>query len=202
MDVNVLDNGMTHFHRFYVCFKGVKDGWIVGCRRVIGINGYFITHMCNGQLLTAMGRDGNNQMYPITWEVVDVENKNNCIDTYQGLIEAMRAWLPQDEHRHYTRQLYANFKRKWVGLHYKRLFWSAAVSTIEQDFTNKMKEIRHIVKKASVFAIVALSAVAAVSAQATAPAPSPDAGAAFSFPMSGVVIGSSMLLSFVGLFWN
>ncbi|GKC52793.1 hypothetical protein Tco_1075538, partial [Tanacetum coccineum] len=39
-----------------------------------------------------------------------------------------------------------------------------------------------IVKKASVFAIVALSAVAAVSAQATAPAPSPDAGAAFSVP--------------------
>ncbi|GJW78592.1 RNA-directed DNA polymerase, eukaryota [Tanacetum coccineum] len=56
-----------------------------------------------------------------------------------------------------------------------------------------------IVKKASVFAIVALSAVAAVSAQATAPAPSPDAGAAFSFPMSGVVIGSSMLLSFTNL---
>ncbi|GJT26827.1 hypothetical protein Tco_0907102, partial [Tanacetum coccineum] len=87
-----------------------------------------------------------------------------CIDTYQGLSEAMSAWLPQDEHRHYTRQF--------------------------------------IVKKASVFAIVALSAVAAVSAQATAPAPSPDAGAAFSFPMSGVVIGSSMLLSFVGLFRN
>nr|GEV88386.1 hypothetical protein LSAT_9X27681 [Tanacetum cinerariifolium] len=42
-----------------------------------------------------------------------------------------------------------------------------------------------IVKKASVFAIVALFAVASVSAQATAPAPSPDAGAAFSVPMSG-----------------
>ncbi|GJZ00307.1 hypothetical protein Tco_0517736 [Tanacetum coccineum] len=37
-----------------------------------------------------------------------------------------------------------------------------------------------IVKKASIFAIVALSVVAAVSAQVTAPAPSPDAGAAFS----------------------
>nr|GEY66139.1 hypothetical protein LSAT_9X27681 [Tanacetum cinerariifolium] len=35
-----------------------------------------------------------------------------------------------------------------------------------------------IVKKASAYAIVALSAVAAVSAQATALAPSPDAGAA------------------------
>ncbi|PWA40191.1 hypothetical protein CTI12_AA124590 [Artemisia annua] len=65
-----------------------------------------------------------------------------------------------------------------------------------------MAQVSSIVKKASVFAIVALSAVAAVSAQATAPAPSPDAGAAFSVPMSGVVIGSSMLLSFVALFRN
>ncbi|GJZ00306.1 hypothetical protein Tco_0517735 [Tanacetum coccineum] len=65
-----------------------------------------------------------------------------CIDTYQGLIEAVRASLPQVEHKHFTRHLYANFQRKWVGLHYKRLFWSAAVSTIEQDSTSKMKEIR------------------------------------------------------------
>ncbi|GJU26976.1 hypothetical protein Tco_1165597 [Tanacetum coccineum] len=77
MDVNVLDNKMTHFDRFYMCFKGVKDGWIASCRRVIGIYGCFITHMCNDQLLTAMERDGNNQMYQIAWEMVDVENKNN-----------------------------------------------------------------------------------------------------------------------------
>lgn len=32
--------------------------------------------MCKGELLTAMGRDANNQMYPIAWAVVDVENKN------------------------------------------------------------------------------------------------------------------------------
>ena len=60
-----------------MCFKGVKDGWLSGCRKVIGIDGCFITHMCKGELLTAMGRDGNNQMYPIAWAVVDVENKNN-----------------------------------------------------------------------------------------------------------------------------
>ncbi|PWA81544.1 hypothetical protein CTI12_AA185450 [Artemisia annua] len=65
-----------------------------------------------------------------------------------------------------------------------------------------MAQVNTIVKRASVFAIVALSAVAAVSAQVTAPAPSPDAGAAFSVPISGVMIGSSMLLSFVALFRN
>ncbi|KAJ0621964.1 hypothetical protein HanRHA438_Chr01g0013581 [Helianthus annuus] len=59
-----------------------------------------------------------------------------------------------------------------------------------------------IVKKASMIAIVAvaLSAASAVSAQA--PAPSPDAGAAFSLPASGVMVGTSLLLSFVALFRN
>ena len=30
-----------------------------------------------GELLTAIGRDANNQVYPIAWAVVDVENKPN-----------------------------------------------------------------------------------------------------------------------------
>ncbi|KAC9235843.1 hypothetical protein E3N88_46154 [Mikania micrantha] len=59
-----------------------------------------------------------------------------------------------------------------------------------------------IVKKASVVAILALSAAAAVSAQATAPAPSPDAGAGFSVPASGVLIGSSMLVSLFAFLRN
>lgn len=33
--------------------------------------------MCKGQLLCAVGRDGNNQMFPIAWAVVSVENKEN-----------------------------------------------------------------------------------------------------------------------------
>ncbi|KAJ0883201.1 hypothetical protein HanPSC8_Chr10g0418751 [Helianthus annuus] len=65
-----------------------------------------------------------------------------------------------------------------------------------------MAQVSNIVKKASVVAVVALSAAAAVSAQATAPAPSPDAGAAFSVPVSRVLIGSSMLMSLVALFRN
>ncbi|KAL8225322.1 hypothetical protein R6Q57_017879 [Mikania cordata] len=65
-----------------------------------------------------------------------------------------------------------------------------------------MAQLNSIVKKASVVVIVTLSAAAAVSAQATAPAPSPDAGAGFSVPVSGVVIGSSMLVSLFALLRN
>ena len=58
-----------------------------------------------------------------------------------------------------------------------------------------------IVRKVSMLAVVVALAATTVSAQA--PAPSPDAvGAAFSIPTSGVMIGSSLLLSFVALFRN
>lgn len=75
--VTVNPDGCTYFHRFYVCFKAIKEGWSRGCRRVIGLDGCFLKGQCKGELLTAVGRDGNNQVYPIAWGVVDVENKDN-----------------------------------------------------------------------------------------------------------------------------
>ncbi|GJW73748.1 hypothetical protein Tco_0133118 [Tanacetum coccineum] len=164
IDQVVDDDGQIHFSRLYVCYKGLKDGWIAGCRRVIGIDGCFLTHHCKGELLSAIGRDANNQMFPIAWAVVRVENKNNWCwflsllsddlglqdglgitvisDAHKGLEEAVKTWLPQAEHRHCTRHLYANFKKKWSGVHYKRMFWAAASSTVEQEFLSKMEDIR------------------------------------------------------------
>ncbi|GKD75108.1 hypothetical protein Tco_1333390, partial [Tanacetum coccineum] len=91
----------------------LKDGWKAGCRRVIGIDGSFLTHTCKGELITAMGRDVNNQMFPVAWAVVGVENTNNWAwvlsllsddldlddgddatiisDGHKGLLEAVRA---------------------------------------------------------------------------------------------------------------
>ena len=59
----------------YVCFEGVKRGWIEGCRRVIGLDGCFLKGICKGELSCAIGRDANNQLYPIAWAVVCVESK-------------------------------------------------------------------------------------------------------------------------------
>ena len=67
------DNTIT-FHRVYTCFKAIKEGWKVGCRRVIGLDGSFLKGQCKGELLTAIGRDANNHVYPIAWAVVEIEN--------------------------------------------------------------------------------------------------------------------------------
>ncbi|GKB59463.1 hypothetical protein Tco_0915649, partial [Tanacetum coccineum] len=33
LDVDESSNGSATFKRIYICFKGVKDGWLLGCRR-------------------------------------------------------------------------------------------------------------------------------------------------------------------------
>ncbi|KAI3501827.1 hypothetical protein L1887_29853 [Cichorium endivia] len=113
-------DGKNYFHKFYICFKALSNGWKRGCRRVIGLDGCFLKGEVKGELLTAIGRDANNQVYPIAWAVVNVENKPNWTwflellnddltldggrglviisDQHKGLLEAVKDILPHVEH--------------------------------------------------------------------------------------------------------
>ncbi|KAM7524546.1 hypothetical protein LguiA_014448 [Lonicera macranthoides] len=64
-----------------------------------------------------------------------------------------------------------------------------------------MAQVSIVVKSFLLAFVLAIFSVAAtVSAQdSMAPAPSPDAGAGFSLPVSGAVVGVSLLASVVGL---
>nr|XP_043619762.1 uncharacterized protein LOC122591566 [Erigeron canadensis] len=45
--------------------------------RVIALDGYFLKKPNQSELLSAIGRDGNNHIYPRAWAVVSIENKAN-----------------------------------------------------------------------------------------------------------------------------
>lgn len=85
--VTPMPDGKTYFNCFYVCFKALKEGWLAGCRRIIGLDGCFLKTICKGELLSAVGRDGNNQIFPIAWAVVSIENKENWSWFMKCLIE-------------------------------------------------------------------------------------------------------------------
>lgn len=55
--------------RFYVGFDELKMGFLVGCRRVISLDGCLFKTGLKGMLLCAIGRNGNNQMFPIAWQL-------------------------------------------------------------------------------------------------------------------------------------
>ncbi|XP_052729225.1 uncharacterized protein LOC128195478 [Vigna angularis] len=68
------NEGGPIFRRFYVCLKACKDSF-VSCRPIIGLDGAFLKGKYGGELLTAVGRDANDQMLPIAYVLVEVENK-------------------------------------------------------------------------------------------------------------------------------
>ncbi|GKF85427.1 hypothetical protein Tco_0253254, partial [Tanacetum coccineum] len=76
LGVTVNPDGKTYFDRFYVCFAGLADGWKAGCRKIIALDGCFLKSPNQGEILTAIRRDGNNHIYPVAWAVVNVENKD------------------------------------------------------------------------------------------------------------------------------
>ena len=76
LEVNTVGE-IAYFEGFYLCFSGLRKGFLAGCRKVISLDGAFLKTMLGGCILSAIGRDGNNQMYPIAWAVCLSENEKN-----------------------------------------------------------------------------------------------------------------------------
>ena len=46
-------------------------------RPCICLDGCFLKTLVGGALMSTIGRDGNYQMFPICWDVVEGENENS-----------------------------------------------------------------------------------------------------------------------------
>jgi hypothetical protein len=145
------------FQSFYVCFDALKKGFKAGCRRVIGLDGCFFKGAVKGELLCAIGRDANNQMYPVAWAVVEHETNETWAwfigllikdldihsngagwvfisDQQKCLIKAMKDYLPGAEHRMCTRHIYANWRKKYRAHEWQKKLWAVAKAANKQDF--------------------------------------------------------------------
>ena len=63
---NEIQEGRRVFKRMYICLSACKKGWTVGCRPIISLDGCFLKIKFKGKLLVALGRDGDEQNYPIS----------------------------------------------------------------------------------------------------------------------------------------
>ena len=82
------ENGFPgrRFLRFYVCLGPLKDGFLEGCRPLIGLDGCHLKGPFGGILLTAVATDPNEGMYPVAWAHVEAEN-NSSWDWFLGLLK-------------------------------------------------------------------------------------------------------------------
>jgi hypothetical protein len=65
------------FQRLYMSLAACKEGFMEACRPVIGVDGCFLKGHFKGQLLAAVGRDPNDNIYPIAIAVVEAETKDS-----------------------------------------------------------------------------------------------------------------------------
>ncbi|KAL6562868.1 hypothetical protein OROHE_005455 [Orobanche hederae] len=152
------------FKRMYLCWDALKRGLLDGCRRLICLDGCHLKTIHGGVLLSAVGIDSNNEIYPFAYAIVEKEKKKSWLwfldlvirdldiqnsslwtvisDKPKGLIDAVNERLPHYEHRFCVMHLYANFKLVHKGLALKSLLWKAARATRAVDFNLAMGELR------------------------------------------------------------
>ncbi|KAF2296479.1 hypothetical protein GH714_040203 [Hevea brasiliensis] len=103
-----------------------------------------------------IGRDGNNQMLPISWCVVERDNEEswkwfverlfedlNIIDGLGltiGLAKAIEELVPHIEHLNCVRHIYANWKKLHKVQKFKSLFWKVVYATYKAAF-KKLKDL-------------------------------------------------------------
>ena len=152
------------FRRLYICFKPLAEGFVNGCRRFIGLDGCFLKTEAKGQLLSAVGKDGNNQMFPIVWAVVEGENEDSwswfiqhllhnlnisdsngwtiMSDQQKGLANAVASLLPYAEHRNCVVHILANWRKKGHSTETLRnMFCKTVKCTDPEEFQCSLREM-------------------------------------------------------------
>ncbi|WVZ03118.1 hypothetical protein V8G54_023924 [Vigna mungo] len=122
---------------------GCKQGFLGSCRPFIGVDGCHLKTTYGGQLLVAVGRDPNDQYFPLAFAVfLDDIDGTKCqrwvfiSDQQKGLMTVFDDMMDGVEHRLCLRHLYNNFK--------KDLMMRATKATYEKEWEKKMGELKAI----------------------------------------------------------
>ncbi|XP_057775417.1 uncharacterized protein LOC130994391 [Salvia miltiorrhiza] len=154
----------TIFQGLYIEFLAFKKGFLEGCMPIIGLDGCLLKTHLGGQRLCAIGKDGNNQMYPIAWAVVEVENEacwrwflsllleelgirddngfTRISNQQKGLTNAVKELAPHAEHRNCARHVYMNRKKQFKGVSLKNMFWQAVRATYVEEWDVAMATLK------------------------------------------------------------
>ncbi|KAG8369939.1 hypothetical protein BUALT_Bualt14G0065400 [Buddleja alternifolia] len=148
--------GEEKFMRWYICFDACKRSFMEACRPAIGVDGCHLKGTHKGVILTAVGLDPNNYIFPICFCVVEGELKKSwewflellvqdvgIIDQQKWtFISDRQKMLPDIEHRFCVRHMYNNFKKQHPRLALKDRLWNLARATTVNQFRFQMDSLK------------------------------------------------------------
>ncbi|XP_022041136.1 uncharacterized protein LOC110943709 [Helianthus annuus] len=148
------------FRRIYVCLGALKQGFKALGRDLLGLDGAFMKGPYPGQLLSAVGVDSNNGIYPVCYAIVEAENlsawtwfldlladdleipRNSAFtfmsDRQKGLLPAVSKLFPLAEHRYCLRHIHENMKGSFKG----RALSDILLNNMCETFNGKILEGR------------------------------------------------------------
>ncbi|XP_074293490.1 uncharacterized protein LOC141620547 [Silene latifolia] len=110
--------------------------------------------------------DGNNNIYPVAWAIVEIENGESwswflrllmedlgkeegqgmtiMSDRQKGIREAFKVVTPKPHIRYCVRYIWANFKLQFTGIIFKETFWNAARASTEAEFKREMAGLKSL----------------------------------------------------------
>ena len=71
------DNVEPKFKRMYIRYNAQKVGFLGGCKPFIGLDGCHLKGRFGRQLLSAIAKDRNDNIFPVAMVVVEQQNKDS-----------------------------------------------------------------------------------------------------------------------------
>ncbi|KAL4562472.1 hypothetical protein LXL04_034678 [Taraxacum kok-saghyz] len=154
------------FRRIYVCLGALKLGFQAGMSDFFGFDGTFMKGPFPGQILTVVGLDSNNGIYPPAYAVVEAEtfqswtwflellgedlnlgprsNFTFISDRQKGLLPAISKTFPNTEHRYCLRHIQENFKKISRDKNVSDQVWKCGRATTVNHFQRAMDELKEM----------------------------------------------------------
>ena len=73
------ENAQPNFKRIYIKYNAQKVGFLGGCKPIIGLDGCHLKGRFKGQILSAIVRDANDNIFLVAFAVVEQENKDSWV---------------------------------------------------------------------------------------------------------------------------
>ena len=80
-------NAQPKLKRMYIRYNAQKVDFLGGCRPIIGLDGCHLKRRFGGQILSAVARDANDNIFPVAFAVVKQENKDSWVWFLQQFLD-------------------------------------------------------------------------------------------------------------------